>query len=120
MSRGEGGKGGWRALARSFERESTPDSIAQKFSDAGAPLPDAMRTILNALYDNYGRVHLYEQLTIMELADDFIVRELLASTSLRQHILHQFSPRVVVIRDEQVEMFVQELEKKGYTPRVME
>ena len=109
-----------RALARSFERESTPDSIAQKFSDAGAPLPDAMRTILNALYDNYGRVHLYEQLTIMELADDFIVRELLASTSLRQHILHQFSPRVVVIRDEQVEMFVQELEKKGYTPRVME
>lgn len=108
-----------QALARSWERGSTPDTLAQKFFEAGAPLPDDLRLRLDALFANYGRMHLYEKLTVLELADDFAVRELLASTSLRQYILHQFSPRVVVIRDDAVDKFVLELEKKGYTPRVV-
>lgn len=107
------------ALARSWERGSTPETIIQKFSEAGAALPDALRARLEALYANYGRVHLYEKLTVLELADDFAARELMASTSLRQYILHQFSPRIVVIRDDAVDKFVLELEKKGYTPRVV-
>lgn len=107
------------ALARSWEHGSTPDSLAQKFSNAGVTLPDVLRMRLDTLFANYGRVHLYEKLTVLELADDFAVRELMASTSLRQYILHQFSPRVVVIRDDAVDKFVLELEKKGYTPRVV-
>ncbi len=107
------------ALARAIERGMTADALAQPFADAGAPLPDAARARLAATYANYGRLHLYERLTVLELADDFALRELLAGTSLRQHILHQFSPRVVVMRDDAVESFVQELEKKGYTPRVV-
>jgi len=73
---------------------------------------------MDALYANYGRVHLYEQLTVLELADEFALRELLASTSLGKYVVHQFSPRVVILRDEGVEELVTEMVKKGYTPKV--
>jgi hypothetical protein len=73
---------------------------------------------LDALSANYGRAHLYEQLTVIELADDFALRELLASTTLSRWVVHQFSPRLVVVRDQGVDEWVNEIVKKGYTPRV--
>jgi hypothetical protein len=67
---------------------------------------------------NYGRLHVYENLTLIELADDYALQELLVSTSLRQHLIYQFSPRLVAIRADAVEDLVQEMETRGYTPRV--
>jgi hypothetical protein len=62
---------------------------------------------------------LYDKLTVMELADDMALRELLAGTSLNKYIVHQFSPRLVVVRDEGVDELMNELIKKGYTPRTV-
>ncbi|MGB8648697.1 MAG: hypothetical protein WCF84_25895 [Anaerolineae bacterium] len=108
------------AMARSFERGHRPDEIVHRFTSAGVELPAAVRERLDALYLNYGRVHVYERLTVLELGDDYILRELLASTSLRRHVVHQFSARVIVMRDEAVPEFLLELDKKGYTPRILE
>ena len=57
-------------------------------------------------------------LTVLELADDLALRELMANTDLRRHIIHQFSPRLVVVEDSAVDALVEELVKKGYTPKV--
>jgi len=105
-------------IARAFARGIAANEIAEKFAQVGAPLPTALRERMDALYANYGRVHLYEQLTVLELADEFALRELLASTSLGKYVVHQFSPRVVILRDEGVEELVTEMVKKGYTPKV--
>lgn len=107
------------ALTRALSNQLTIDDIARTFSEVDATLPDALRERIAALAANFGRTHLYEKLTVLELNDDYALQELLAMTSLRQHIIHQFSPRVVVIRDDEVEAFVAELVKKGYTPKVV-
>lgn len=106
-------------LARAFERGITSNDIAAPFAQMGAPLPNALRERIAALYANFGRAHLYERLTVLELADDFALRELLAGTSLAQSIVHQFSPRVIVVRDEDVDALVAEMVKKGYMPRIV-
>ena len=106
------------SLARAFEKGIAVAEIAAKFAEMGAPLPSALRARMDALEANYGRIHLYEHLTVLELADDMALRELLAGTSLSQYIVHQFSPRVVIVREEGVDELANELVKKGYTPRV--
>ena len=107
------------SIARALERGVTIDEIADKMNEAGAPLPDALRNRFDALAANYGRTHVYEGLTVIELTDDFALRELLASTSLSQFMVHQFSPRLVVVRDENVDEWMNEIVKKGYTPRIV-
>lgn len=106
------------SLARAFERGMDVGVIADKLAEMNAPLPSALRARMDTLAANYGRAHLYEHLTVVELADDLALRELLASTSLGQFIVHQFSPRLIVVRDEHVDAWVNELVKRGYTPRV--
>jgi hypothetical protein len=84
-------------------------------AQAGTP---AWQEKLRTWGRNYGRLHVYENLTLIELADDYALQELLVSTSLRQHLIYQFSPRLVAIRADTVEDLVQEMETRGYTPRV--
>jgi hypothetical protein len=67
---------------------------------------------------NYGKLHIYEDITLLELTDDYALQELMVSTSLREALVHQFSPRLVAVRLEAVDTLVQEMEKRGYTPRV--
>jgi hypothetical protein len=84
----------------------------------GQPIPDAWRKQLDQWRQNYGQLHVYEGLTVIELADDYALRELLASTSLREHLVYQFSPRLVAIQANAVDTLVEEMEKRGYTPRL--
>ena len=108
------------SIARAFERGITVAEIADPLAEMNAPLPNALRTKLDTLAANYGRAHLYEHLTVIELADDLALRELVAGTTLGQFIVHQFSPRLVVVRDENVDEWVNEIVKKGYTPKVVQ
>jgi hypothetical protein len=81
-------------------------------------VPATWRERLCMWVQNYGQLHVYEDITAIELADDYALRELLASTSLREHLVYQFSPRLVAIRTKAVDILVEEMEKRGYTPRV--
>jgi len=107
------------SIARAFEQGKTVAEIADPLAELNAPLPDALRAKMDALAANYGRAHVYEQLTVIELADDLALRELLVGTSLSQFVVHQFSPRLIVVRDENVDDWVNEIIKKGYAPRVI-
>jgi hypothetical protein len=55
---------------------------------------------------------------VLELADELTARELAANTSLLSHVIYQLSPRVFVVADEDVDALVEEMQAKGYTPRV--
>ncbi len=107
------------SVARAFESGMQVGDIAARMAELNAPLPGALRAKMEALAANYGRAHLYEQLTVVEFADDLALRELLAGTSLGQIMVHQFSPRLVVVRDDKLDEWVSEMVKKGYTPRVV-
>ena len=81
-------------------------------------MPGATRALFKSIADRFGRVRLYESLTVLQLADDYALRELLANTSLSQHLVYQISPRVVVVRAEAVDTLMEEIVARGYTPAV--
>jgi len=58
--------------------------------------------------------------TLIELGDDLLLRELLAASSLREAVLHTFSPRLVAIDSARVDELVEELTRLGYTPRMVD
>jgi len=99
---------GWDAstLLATFERA------------AGTPPPAVLATTLRAWGEHFGAVHLYRDVALLELADDYALGELLAGTSLAQHMLYRFNPRLIAVRPEDVESLREELVKKGYTPKV--
>lgn len=106
---------------QAFEAGHTLEEILDLLEKGSqAPLPGGLREMLTRWWENFGLVHLYPNLTILELSDDFAIRELVAATSLAQHIIYQFSPRLVAIEPDAVDDLVRELQEKGYTPRVAE
>ena len=112
------------AFARGYTGE---DIVGELEHLSAAIVPDAVRTQWLAWWQSYSQTRWYEGLTLIELADDYILQELLAQTDLREHLLFTFGPRLVAVRPgatasssrrEQPDAFARQLVKKGYTPRI--
>ena len=104
---------------RAFEQGWTGQAILDELEKHSAgPVPEPLREHILAWAEGYGRVHLYDGVTLIEFADDFALQELLASTSLPQHLVYQFSPCLVAIRADAVDTLRDELIRQGYTPRI--
>jgi hypothetical protein len=84
------------------------------------PMPDVMRAQLADWWDAYGRVRLYEDLTMIEFGDDYALAEMMAVTSLGKRLIAQLSPRLAIIPQQAVAPLMAELEKAGYTPKQTE
>jgi hypothetical protein len=101
-----------------FEAGQTAESLLAKLQARSDRVPEEFRATLQRWWQAYGRLRLYEGLTILELADDYVLPELLAATGLRQHLVYQFSPRLVAIDPGAADTIVAELRRRGYTPLV--
>lgn len=87
---------------------------------SGAPIPQATLDTLETWERNYGSIRLYEDLTVIEFADDFALKELLNTTSLADHMIYQLSPRLVVIEPSSVDLLMAEMVKRDLTPKIKE
>lgn len=85
-----------------------------------ANIPQAINDSLTRWWQSYGQIRLYEQVSLIELADDYALAELKAVTSLKQYIIAELSPRLVLIPQTAIEPLQAELQKAGYTPKVEE
>ena len=85
----------------------------------GLPLPRAWLETIAQWWANFGTLHLYADVAVIELADDYALSELLASTSLAQHLLYRFSPRLIAVRADGVDELRNDFVRKGYTPKIM-
>ena len=94
------------------------DAVAQQFKKAKLTLSKSVSAQFKLISKRYGRVRVYDALTVLELADDLALRELSANTSLAKHIVYQLSPRAVVLKEGAVEQLIEEMQERGYTPRV--
>jgi len=104
---------------RAFEGGWDADKVIAALEKAAAArLPKSLSESLRAWWANFGGVHLYANVALLELADDFALNELLAGTSLAQHLLYRFSPRLIALRPEGVEVLRADLVNKGYTPKI--
>jgi hypothetical protein len=102
-----------------LEQGQTIESLLARIGAwSDAEIPDAWHQQMETWSQNYGKLHVYDDITLIELADDYALQELLSNTTLRDHVIYAFSPRLVTIRPEALDGLIQEMEKRGYTPHV--
>ncbi len=106
-------------LGEAFEAGWSLEGLrAQLETSLRQPLPGSLRERMEQLWNRFGRLQIYENMALIELADDYALPELLAGTSLSQILLYTFSPRLVAVRSSAAAEFIAEMQAKGYTPRV--
>jgi len=92
--------------------------LAAQLDRHGVRPTPAVERLFNTLGARLGRVRVYPSLAVLELADPAAAQELLASTDLKAHVLYQVSPRVFILRPEDLETLIAQIQQKGYMPRV--
>src|SRR5271169_1115812 len=63
---------------------------------------------------------LHRRVCLIQTEDAILAEELLARKNLAQEIVGRLTDRVLLVRPGRVEMVVQELQKMGHTPQVVE
>ncbi|HET7035862.1 MAG TPA: helicase-associated domain-containing protein [Thermomicrobiaceae bacterium] len=103
-----------------FDSGVTGPELLGALDERGVTLPPVAREQLLAWWSAYGQVRLYDELTVIELADDRLLPELLAATSLGEKVLFTFSPRLIAIESGAADELVAELTRLGHAPRLVE
>jgi hypothetical protein len=96
------------------------EQVIEGFAKAGTPLPKEMGERLRRWQANAGRYLIYDDLAVIEFADDLAVAEVLATTGFRHGNAYAISERCLVVLDSgKVPELIAELRRKGYSPRVL-
>ncbi len=65
---------------------------------------------------SYGRVRFYTDASLLEAADQQVVRELSATTSLHEHIIRSINPTLLILKKNAIEDLFDELKRRGQVP----
>ena len=65
---------------------------------------------------SYGRVRFYTNASLLEAADQQVVRELSATTSLREHSIRSIHPTLLILKKNAIEDLFDELKRRGQVP----
>ncbi|HEX5417478.1 MAG TPA: helicase-associated domain-containing protein, partial [Chloroflexota bacterium] len=103
-----------------FDAGMTGPRLVEHLTRHARQLPREARARIERWWSSYGAVQLYDDLTLIELGDDYLLPELLATTSLDQALIHTFSPRLIAVDSRAAEALRAELERLGHTPRLVE
>ncbi|MEZ4661293.1 MAG: helicase-associated domain-containing protein [Caldilineaceae bacterium] len=108
-----------QAVHQTFEDGQALTDLADEWqTHFQQPMPKAVHTQLAAWWQSYGQVRIYEDVTIIEFADDYALAEMKAVTGIEKVLIAEISPRLVLIPRSAVATLTAELEKAGYTPKV--
>jgi hypothetical protein len=111
----------YEGIGQAFEAGWTLARIQEVLSKAAkAPLPPGLANLFQGCWERYGRLHIYDNMALIQFSDDYCLPELLTGTHLGQHLLYQFNPRLIAVRPGSIQEILSELRAKGYTPRTME
>lgn len=99
-----------------FAAGQSAESLLALLGERARAIPDDFRSTVERWSRLYGQARLYENLTLVELGDDHILAEMLAATSLRRHLLYQFSPRLLAVDPAGADELFSELRTRGYMP----
>ncbi len=85
----------------------------------GFPLPSASADKLKRWESRHGRYQLYENLAVIELAEDIAQAEVEALARQLGSRLYEVAPRcLLVLNRDQTPTIIDELRRRGYTPKV--
>lgn len=95
-------------------------SAMDEQSDALPGWEPNLLTQLEQRIANYGRVRLYTDCVLLEVADTLVVRELSATTSFDKYIVQAVSPTLMLLKKQGTERLIEELKRRGQVPLVHE
>lgn len=108
------------AFRRTLQDGLSASQIAASFAAVGFPLPAASQDLLQAWQDRAGRHHLYDNLAIVEFSDDIHPEEMRVITGSAAGRFYPVSPRcLVILNPDAIPALVDDLRRRGYTPRVL-
>lgn len=84
---------------------------------------DRLRQLLAQLErwtENYGRVRLYTGVSLLEVADSMVMRELKATTSIQEQVAHAIHPALLILKRQGAAQLTEELKRRGQTPLLHE
>jgi len=106
-----------RRAHTTFATRTLDDLLADWSSWMSQPPPAPLVQTLTTWWSQFGQIHLYNDLALLEVEDPVILRELEAVTSLTEHILSRPSPNIIVVKDSVVSTLLQEFMNRGYMPK---
>ncbi len=108
------------AFRATLQSGASAEEVIEAFARAEVPLPKEVSERLRRWQANAGRYRIYDNLAVIEFADDLAVAEVLATTSLHERHAYAASERCLVVLDAgSVPELIAELRRKGYSPRVL-
>lgn len=102
-----------------FREGYRPEEILEIFEASGLPPTPGLRRALHEAWNSMSRVQVFENVTLLETGDPWILQELLAVTSLESAILGWLAPNLVVIEESALERLRKEMQDRGYYPTLV-
>ena len=111
-----------RSLGDAFSRGLHPGDLLQvlrQHASAGEPLTSMLERLEQRIA-SYGRLRLYIDVTLLEVSDTPVMRELAATTPLEEQVVRAIHPTALILKKQGVERIVQDLKRRGQTPLLHE
>ena len=93
--------------------------IAKDEEHSNSPL-SCLLAQLEGWIASYGRVRLYTGVSMVEVADNLVMRELSATTSLEEQIVKSITPTLMNLTKQGMERIVEDLKRRGQSPLLHE
>src|SRR6266487_3588647 len=113
-----------KSLSEAFKRGESSTALLELLHRAAEyqhtiapnnPLAQLL-TQLERRVASYGRVRLYTDVPLLEAADQAVLRELSATTSLDEQIVQRIHPTLLILKKQAIERIVDELKRRGQVP----
>jgi Helicase conserved C-terminal domain len=111
-----------RSLGDAFSRGLHPSDLLQvlrQHASAGEPLTSMLERLEQRIA-SYGRLRLYTDVTLLEVSDTPVMRELAATTPLEEQVVRAIHPTALILKKQGAERIVQDLKRRGQTPLLHE
>jgi hypothetical protein len=120
-----------KSLGDAFSRGQSPVSLLQLLREVAKQTSDSIHSMntrqenrpveqmlkrLEQRIANYGRIRLYTDATLLEVADAAVLRELSALTSIDEQVVHTVHPTLMILKKQGGERLVEELKRRGQVP----
>jgi Helicase conserved C-terminal domain len=112
------------SLGEAFARGESPNPLLKlihslaEYQHSIAPNGPLARLLeqLERRMASYGRVRFYTNVSLLEAADQQVVRELSATTSLHEHSIRSINPTLLILKKNAIEDIFDELKRRGQVP----
>lgn len=115
-----------QSLTASLSRGQRPtqlltllQAVAERQAERESPLTRLIAQ-LERWMASYGQIRIYTGVSLLEVADGLVMRELNVTTSVEEQIVRALSPTQLLLKKQGMERVIEELRRRGQTPLLHE